>query len=731
MLIQKVKFVFYYVICFLFISPLFYQGAFAQSLTPFDNRPIYLVLLMDSSGSMRTTDPEEIRKLASQAVITLMSPDDKVAVVEFDSDAKILSSWKSASERNDIFRAIREVGKNGSHTDFSAGLDKAKELILEAPDDAHKVVLLLSDGIFDPNPRSDRYPPYYLQYRLAIRGKDRSELKEINEEYRRKLTPVARSYINAKIMPSFNEKEVEVYSVGFSPGADREFLGYLADETSLVTTESHFFYASEAIDLIDAFMGLIHSWKNKIKLYAKKGSIIQNRQESISFDRYWKDISFIVLTQEKKAEFSVMSDNDTIRENPLPGTHPKLKIVDLGENNPSGRWNYSFMQGSGQYRLLIVGRSTLDMEITGIQDKYEYGEILNAVVSVSFEGNSDRDQLGPSSKVISELSYETHKEAPITLQDDEEGFRLRHRMQNTGVVKLKFKLDPYDSEDRKMLTRTSKEYKVRVLPRFYVEPDFIDFGDVEENEQKTVNVQIHSGLPNTTRVTLKNEIKEASRCIDLPDKLPTIQLSDFTIETGQSLGQVISVVIPEDGCYGHFEGEILFTTDRGDKFPLGYRVHVPSWLEWLTISVLILLLILLILMVCLAIIWGFGKAPIGVLRPVSSPPGDLLDDIVLGRVKRNIWSRYLNWRKNVISLGLSNADIVLSNFPPELKVELKFRRIVGNHIQNSSEKESGHSITVNNPEVGIDIERFPGESYELLNGLIIKIDGYEFIFENL
>lgn len=724
-----------FIILFAVLLPFTFQLSALASDTsvnsPFEGKPLYVVFLMDSSGSMKKTDPREIRKLASQVVVTLLSSEDKVAIVEFDSEARVLSDWRPASEKEAVFSAINEIGNNGNFTDFRAALEAARGLFIKAPAASKKVIFLLSDGVFEPNPYSERYGPYSVQYRIAVKGKNKADLSRINEDFRSRLTPVAKRMVDSAILPDLKSKGIEIYTVGFSPDADKDFLDYLADETSTVKTESHYFYANNAVDLMDTFVGLLHFWANKIILRTDNGEIVPGLPKGIALDNFLKDVSFIFLT-EKQSDLSVKAEGNYEPEEMLKGLHPDLKIFNVTKKSPPGQWVYDFNNGSGKYKLIVIGQSTLDMVVDGLKGKYAYGEPVRARVSVKYNNRDARAYLSKASKITAEASSDDSKYVSFDLKEDKDGFVMDYLPKAAGKIRLKFTLYGKDKQDNDLLPRPSKEFRLEVLPRFYVEPELIKFGDLGVGKSKERDIKTYSGLPETIHVRMRSVIKNSSRCRDAVERLPYVQGDDFTLSTGQSFNGKVKLLVPAKGCWGDFDGEILFTTDRGENAKIGFRVHVPSIWEKLTCLALALILILAILLIALAIFWGYLKSPVGVLRPVSYPPGAAaLSDIKLSRVKRGLWNRWLHWRKNVIKIGASRSDIRLAGLPQKMEVELIFHRFGGDYIRNMSPRESGHILVVQNPDVGIDIERGPGSSYQLSHGLNIKMFGYEFIYENI
>ncbi|RPH52431.1 MAG: VWA domain-containing protein [Desulfobacteraceae bacterium] len=721
---------FYLCLPFLLVPQYAPAASHNEQVSP-ETKPLYVVLLMDSSGSMKKTDPDGFRKLASQSIVSLLSAEDRIAIVEFDAEPNIISDWKAASERTGIFDLLNKIGNEGGFTDFRAGLEAAAQLFKKAPQESDKVIFLLSDGVFDPNPLSESYAPYNIQYRLAIRGKNKSDVRKINEIYRNILSPVAKRIIETNILPELKKDGVQVYCVGFSADADREFLKYLADESSEIKTESHYFYANKAIDLMETFVGLLHYWKNKIILKSEQGNIAAGSRDSIAMDAYLKDIAFIALT-ENPADFYVRPEGGSKDELILQGTHPNLKVAMLKEKAPPGRWIYGFKDGSGPYRLLAVGKSTLDLVITGIKEKYSYGEPLKANAFVQINRQDAREYLKRNPRVIAEIALGNSKEGPFDLQESKDAFLFEYVIKAPGKARIKFTLLAKDKDNNDLLPRQSKEFITEILPRFYVEPQNITYGDLNQGQQKEQLVKVHSGLDETVRISVNSAIKNASRCGDVKEKLPLVKGDAFVIRTGQSLARPLRLTVPEKGCWGDFEGEILFTSDKGQRASVDFSVHVPSIWEKLTWFAITMMMILAIILILLVIYWGYLKTPVGVLRPVNYPPGTpLLNDIKLSSLKCGVWNKFLHWKKNVITIGQTGTDLRLAGLPQTMKAELLFHRFGGDYIKNTSPAESNHTFIVCNPDVGIDIERRPCSSYQLSHGLNIKISDYEFTYEHI
>lgn len=107
----------------------------------------FIALILDSSGSMKDSDPDNVRKKAAKAVVQLLEDNTAVFLVDFDNQARWINpkSWKDYSTA-DLQRAISTIDSEGG-TQIGRGLDRLRN-ILES-NQAHLsdgAVLLLSDG---------------------------------------------------------------------------------------------------------------------------------------------------------------------------------------------------------------------------------------------------------------------------------------------------------------------------------------------------------------------------------------------------------------------------------------------------------------------------------------------------------------------------------------------------------------------------------------------------------
>lgn len=107
--------------------------------------PSDVVLVIDSSGSMRSNDPQDLRISAARNFIGGMKATDRVAVVDFDDGARLAIGL--SADQAAISSAIGTIDSSGG-TDIGAGVSVAIDQIKAQSDvNKNRVIILLTDGV--------------------------------------------------------------------------------------------------------------------------------------------------------------------------------------------------------------------------------------------------------------------------------------------------------------------------------------------------------------------------------------------------------------------------------------------------------------------------------------------------------------------------------------------------------------------------------------------------------
>ena len=230
-----------------------------------ESEAIDAVLLLDSSGSMLVTDPSRLRDDGAKLFIQSLREKDRLAIVQFSGEAKVirpLSPYKK-EQADTISTAISNIQNSGIYTDIFAAIEQAKTLLEANPrDDARQVVILLSDGKMDPDPKVG------------------------SAEVR------ARELLDSLIL-DLRANEINVYTLYFSEQADKELLSQIATST-------------DGLNWFTPSSDKIHESYTDLFLAVKKPQIVPLTSKGFSIDDNIQEATFYI-NREDGADISMRS----------------------------------------------------------------------------------------------------------------------------------------------------------------------------------------------------------------------------------------------------------------------------------------------------------------------------------------------------------------------------------------------------------------------------------------
>jgi Mg-chelatase subunit ChlD len=101
-----------------------------------------MIFVMDTSTSLRSTDPKDFRSAGAIGLVENLSPrsDIKIGVVSFDGRGELVQPM--TSDRKLVAQALRDMPRSGS-TNLAAGISTAlKELRAHGRPDSSRVIML-------------------------------------------------------------------------------------------------------------------------------------------------------------------------------------------------------------------------------------------------------------------------------------------------------------------------------------------------------------------------------------------------------------------------------------------------------------------------------------------------------------------------------------------------------------------------------------------------------------
>ncbi len=178
-----------------------------------ENGSLALVLAVDTSGSMKKTDPRNLRREASKLLVSLLGPEDRAALVTFDTRASVPCPLESTSRSESLLAGqIDRIRSDGKFTNLYDGLRAAHEALGAAGSGGRKAIVFLTDGKMDTGD-----PDQDLVLTEALIGER---------------------------VPRLSEENIPVYAIAFSPLADAALLDRIATATG-----GFFYTAQKAEDL--------------------------------------------------------------------------------------------------------------------------------------------------------------------------------------------------------------------------------------------------------------------------------------------------------------------------------------------------------------------------------------------------------------------------------------------------------------------------------------------------
>jgi Mg-chelatase subunit ChlD len=197
------------------------QTAQTQTIVP----ECDIILLIDSSGSMKHTDPGDYRKNAAKLFISLLNKNDRIGVIGFGKSATLLKplTQNSGQNRQSLFNAVDKITSKELYTNITgAVLQGLKEL--EMSHRRNRIMIMMSDGRID----------------LDSREKDE-----------------ASQSILMGILPELARKQIPLYTIAFTQESDRALLENIAKATG-----GQFRFAGEDKDVHVIFASIFEKIKS-------------------------------------------------------------------------------------------------------------------------------------------------------------------------------------------------------------------------------------------------------------------------------------------------------------------------------------------------------------------------------------------------------------------------------------------------------------------------------------
>jgi len=199
-----------------------------------------IVLAIDTSGSMKKTDPRNLRAEAARLFLHLLGRDDCLALVTFDTTTRVLAPLKGVEEdRTSLVDRLRHVSSDGKYTNIHEAISRSYDILKSSTRKA-RAVIVMTDGKMD----------------LGHPAKDREQAQQMRDH----------------LLPTLSKEGIRVFSIAFTRFSDIQLLKRVA-----LSTEGFFYLAEKDEDLHVTFADIYGQLTMPQSIPIEKGEFYVDR----------------------------------------------------------------------------------------------------------------------------------------------------------------------------------------------------------------------------------------------------------------------------------------------------------------------------------------------------------------------------------------------------------------------------------------------------------------------
>jgi len=230
--------------------------------------PLDAVVIMDSSGSMKKTDPRELRKPAAKLFISLLGNEDRLSVVSFSDNAypiTFLTQLNSERNKNRSLDATDRISSKGIYTNIYAAINKGINFLKKSQSlERDPIIVLMSDGQMDVG--------------------DDAQSQALREQ------------IKTELIPLLQQHKIKIYSIAFTEHSDQTLLQEIADATDGR-------YALAASD------DVLHKVFAKIFEQSKEPNMLPLTENQFTVDPSIREITILANKKDENSQILLQSPN--------------------------------------------------------------------------------------------------------------------------------------------------------------------------------------------------------------------------------------------------------------------------------------------------------------------------------------------------------------------------------------------------------------------------------------
>lgn len=277
-----------------------------------------VVLLLDTSGSMLSTDPEKLRNEGAKLLLQFLKKGDRLGVIAFSDSAKVvrpLTDYSDDTEK-ETYKAIASLEATGEYTNIVTGVEAAKTMLEEdRREKSSQVIVLMSDGKMEPHPKAGT--PEFISRILF-------------DFY----------------LPELKSKGIKIHTLAFSDQADKDLLKQIAA-------------ATDAASWFTPTAEKIHESYAELFLVVKKPQIVPFTSKGFRIDSDIKEVTFYINKDSAQGELSLVTPSGKKVSVVEPGfgtkwfSGKKFDVVTVMQPEP-GNWQVNGLLQNDSFATAIT-----------------------------------------------------------------------------------------------------------------------------------------------------------------------------------------------------------------------------------------------------------------------------------------------------------------------------------------------------------------------------------------
>jgi len=428
-----------------------------------------VALVLDTSGSMKKNDPNQLRIQAAKLFVNLLSRKDRVSLVGFSNRAYAITPLLPLNSRKNetkLLKAIDRMSTNGRYSNLHDALEGGYDLLKsQKSEDRTRHIILMSDGKMD------------------LGNKERN-LKLLEKTLE-------------KLTPKLSKEDIKVHTIAFTRDSYIPLLKLAAEDTG-----GQFILLKDANGIHQVFENIFERTKSPETLPVEDGSFVvdKNVKEVTIVASKFKHDTLITIQSPDGEEITL----DNYKKNVNWYQARKFDLVTI-KNPLPGYWRIKYSEGGNKAYIV----SDITLESSSTKSHAEPGAPLHIQAQLKRKNRRIRNKsLLSTTKFRVKVTSPTGAEIENELNDD--GSEIGSERQD-GIYGISYafeKQGPYKIEvtakgetfDRKKTLFIDVKSTTLITP-FQLQQDVIGTPDILDSvEQNAATVENTSQAANNQTI---------------------------------------------------------------------------------------------------------------------------------------------------------------------------------------------------------------------------------------